>query len=456
MELKRSIKASGSQKSRLLLLLIGVILLGPYLPSGLIEGRLRLDHYLLPILAIIIYFKKALDGRILFPVICRHYFIFMLWLVAITFVIIGNPVEEFPATSPVAMIAGLDSFLRPFLILFIIYNIKTSQNDLMAIVKFLLIASIPLIIIGVLQKLPSTSLSINNFLLKFYTNHRVVGDQEVFFRHMLDSGRVMSIFTQFSTFGMFCTLCLGLLGAHLLGARIIQSGKLLWIIFVLTITGGVISGSKVFTGCSTILFILFMFRLRLLKRFINIKNFIKVFVTLIILYSLISYFFPDASFYFSHRFRPGSMVREYIGARFLPVITPSTVMLPKVVRTGAVDVVLNYPLTGLGFTAYNRTTDSGLLGILVIGGAIGGFLYLILFGSLFKKLYMVARRHPISNVSALSWAMLFLGIAFFTAQIGFPAFIQDRVGDAYWFIVGILISPGIRRYGFDRRKVVPG
>jgi len=302
---------------------------------------------------------------------------------------------------------------------------------------------------------PATKSIMNEFIVTFFDNSRATGGSGREHLHkVLSGGRVMSIFWQVSTFGMFAVLCLGLLVAQFTGARIIKSKALVILLFILSIVGGVISGSKVFTGGLLILVILCVLFSRVRHYLTRPRYIVMATVAVLLFFLLIPRILPQAYSLFAVRFKPDTFIATYNAGRFTPTFItsesfalehPSGILVPpKIVRTGAVEIFKNYPLTGLGLSAAARTTDSFLFGILIMGGVIGGFIFILFIGIVCWRLLSIARQHPDRTVASLSLAMLFLTIVFFAAAAGFHTFIQDRVGDAYWLIVGLLFTMGIR------------
>ena len=113
----------------------------------------------------------------------------------------------------------------------------------------------------------------------------------------------------------------------------------------------------------------------------------------------------------------------------------------KVFRTGATDIAADYPLTGLGLNVVNRTTDSMALGIFIMGGLVGSLLYLATLLVLTLNLLRIVRRRDDLESAAIATVLLILTGAFLVMSIGFHTLIQDRAGDAYWLIVGLVLGP---------------
>ena len=166
-------------------------------------------------------------------------------------------------------------------------------------------------------------------------------------------------------------------------------------------------------------------------------------VTMFLIYQVLLVIAPESLAILKVRFKitsPSSLYNMYLAPRLGNLSDLST---SKLVRSGAVDIFQNNPLFGLGFTVVGKTTDSFLLGILIMGGVIGGLIYASFIFYIFWRLYQVTRCHQDRTVVALARVMLFLGVIFLAGTIGFHTFIQDRAGDAYWFIVGLIISPAL-------------
>ena len=113
----------------------------------------------------------------------------------------------------------------------------------------------------------------------------------------------------------------------------------------------------------------------------------------------------------------------------------------KVFRTGAVDIALEYPSMGLGLNVVNRTTDSMALGVFIMSGAIGSTLYLAMLLLLSIRLFRISRLKFDPDVAATARVLLILTVVFLIVSVAFHTFIQDRAGDAYWLLAGVVIGP---------------
>ena len=113
----------------------------------------------------------------------------------------------------------------------------------------------------------------------------------------------------------------------------------------------------------------------------------------------------------------------------------------KIFRTGATDIATEYPATGLGLNVVNRTTDSMALGIFIMGGAIGSFLYLGALAAMGIGLLRIAKHAADPESAGMAKMLLTLTVIFLVMSIGFHTFIQDRAGDAYWLLAGLMVGP---------------
>jgi len=81
-----------------------------------------------------------------------------------------------------------------------------------------------------------------------------------------------------------------------------------------------------------------------------------------------------------------------------------------------------------------------------MSGVVGGALYLAAIGAATWRLYVVSRTNLDADLAALARVMVILSLVFLAAAVGFHTFIQDRAGDAYWMVTGLLIGPlAVRR-----------
>ena len=131
---------------------------------------------------------------------------------------------------------------------------------------------------------------------------------------------------------------------------------------------------------------------------------------------------------------PNMFNQQYVAPRFEPGSG-------KVYRTGAVEIASEQPLTGMGLNVVGRTTDSLLIGVLAMSGVVGGVLYLASIGVVVWRLHAASRTSSDPYLAGLAGMMAILSIVFLLAAFGFHSFIQDRAGDAYWLLVGLLLGP---------------
>jgi hypothetical protein len=420
---------------KVVLLLVTIILMGPYLPPfGPLEGRIRIDHLLVPALTVLLFFRALLVGRFIFPPYFFLHSVFIAWLLVIT---ISNPIHPSNSLKPssfTSIIAGIDAYSRPLFFLFIAHNIHFDRDDLFSLLRLVLILGFCVHIIGILQLSSFSASYINPIIFSWYDN----GRSGKLLLYLLMGGRSMSVFAQVGTFAMYSLICLSLVISQWLGARIVKSSFFLWTAFSLSFVGGFVSGSKVFTGGIIILFLLVLFFTRFFRRIMRPSVLFPLFLLSLFLILLLSFFLPHQFEVFLKKILNFSEFYDnYLASRFGDAGDHSK---GKIFRTGAIALFKDNPLTGVGFNGVAYTTDSLWVGLLGMGGIIGLLIYFSFLFSISNKLYIIAKKHSDLTVSLVARMMLFLGIIFFFVSLGFHAFIQDRSGDIYWLIVGLLVS----------------
>jgi hypothetical protein len=432
-----------SPDGRLLVALLALILLGPYVPLleylgplGSFESqpKIRLDNIAVPLAAAYFLFRELVAGRLIINLTLAFYGAFLAWLTFMTLIYwTGLPGEYFGSeTRGIGLLRGFDAYSRPLAVLIIGVYSKTSAYDLRTIVRLTLGVALLLGVIAMAQIYAPLSATVNEFLFNYYDNNPG--------RHfwvVLQQERVAALMPQLSTLGMYMVLALGLLVAQLMGGRAIKSPVLFSVIVVSTIMGGVMSGSKVFIAGIAILGIATMLRLGLVRRGSGAKILMTIGV-LVVMWVIALQLFPTQTGRVVGRMNLGQQV-DAIQTQFIaPRFDPNT---GKVFRSGAMDVARDYPVTGLGLFVVGRTTDSMVVGIFIMGGAIGSILYLAMLVVMSNRLIRVGRSRFDPEVAAIARALLVLTIIFSIAAIGFHTFIQDRAGDAYWLLVGMVIGP---------------
>jgi hypothetical protein len=425
---------------RMLFILIIAILFSPYLPPvPIIGAKIRVDNVIVPFTAVFVFLRATMGGRIAVNKIVSFYFAFLIWLLLMTF--ITNSFTSGDQRIPFATyLAGIDAYSRPLFLLFIASNVIVNKADFLKLLKVVLVSSAILCIIAIMQLIPKTATLVNKYIILFYDN----GRSGNLIQLTLAGGRAMSIFGQVGTFGMFCLLCFALIEGQLLGARILKSNFTLLLLFVLVFAGGVISGSKVFSGGFLFLIAFLILRTDVLKNFLRIRYVFLVMPILTVgfIYLQDAFSTPFSSFFSRVAVFDASVLYErYLSSRLGEL--GGDITQAKLYRTGAWDTFLDHPIAGVGFGGIGKTTDSFLLGILVMGGIVGGILYLFSIGALLRRLRIVIAKCPDLSIAILAKIMFFLTVIFLIGSIGFHTFIQDRAGDLYWLITGLLISPSL-------------
>ncbi|MHC4887674.1 MAG: hypothetical protein ACYTGH_21555, partial [Planctomycetota bacterium] len=229
-----------------------ILLFGPYLPVPGLEGKpLRLDHLLLPITALTYLILGIRRGELSLASPLWQYGLFIGCLLFST--VIQDPHAEGLAGG-ITLLAGIESYLRPGLLLFIAFNLRLTPKEYFRYLRLVLLAAIPLCLLGVLQGIPATGEAVNRLLFALY--HNGFPSSFAQYHEQLD-GHALSVFGQIPTFAMFCLFGLALVVSHVLGSGVARSRPLTWITLLLLVAGGVASGDQLFAG-GAILFLLLL------------------------------------------------------------------------------------------------------------------------------------------------------------------------------------------------------
>ena len=441
-----------STDGKVLMGLLLVILFSPYLPQfPPLDQRIRVDHILVPLVTLFVLARAAAAGSVAAPAYILFYAGFIAWLCVVTVITRNGPALGYGVASKTQMIAGLDAYTRPLEALLITANARVGRRELVAFVKTFLAAGVILILIGVAQQLPLISpthdSAFNKFIISLYSNK----EHDPFYLRLIGSGFAVSIFIQYGTYALFCLLMFMTLVPQALGANLVNRRWLYFAILALALFGGFQTGSKVFyggMGVCLFLYLLFSPLPRVAIKSVRPRHIVITAAVIGIIYLALPFVYREGSNDYMvetmfKRFDISSIYDTYFKTRFG---SPDNPEAGKLFRTGAVDIMFNYPVAGLGFNVVNRTTDSLLFGILIMGGAVGGVLYLLFLTSVFYRLRTSVMRDENKTVAELGRAMLFLGIACLFIAIGFHTFIQDRSGDAFWLITGLLITVSGARF----------
>jgi hypothetical protein len=412
----------------LLRLLVVVTLFAPYftVASGL---KIRFDMILLPTLVFLFCLRGRGEMIFRFNRYIVFYTIFYLWLCFAT--IIAFLMErEGPDWTSLSLLAGIESYLRPLFWLILASQIRLPEDEIKRLVRFILFASIPLCILGILQVFPATANTVNEMIFTYYSNSPI---HEKLLRTMISSGRAMSVFAQVSTFGMFCLLifCLSIITRNKVMRLLPMSA---WLIVVFTsLIGGISSGSKVFYGgliVFCLLSMIFYSRLRS-KLFFGIVIFILIYIFSSFMFDL------QLPHLFLVNFDVTNIWSNYFASRFGGI--ESNMLSGKIFRTGVLETFQIYPISGLGFIGVPQTTDSFLVGLLALGGLIGLLLYLMFLFVVYEKLWVLRKCYRGTSICDFATILLILEVIFFLVSIGFHTFIQDRAGDIFWLLVGLVL-----------------
>ncbi|MDP6824429.1 MAG: hypothetical protein QF554_14170 [Dehalococcoidia bacterium] len=434
---------------KMLFALLAVILLGPYLPIlGIIrlvgfeisEGHenARLDNVAVPLVAFYVMARAMVHQRLRIPVHIVWYLVFLAWLAVVTAIWWLNMPSQYAGSTArgVGLLRSIDAYVRPALILLITANVRVNRRDFLFLVRLILAVTVVIVGVAVAQLLSVTKDAVNPFLADYYDNSA----NPRFFWNVINQGRVASLMPLLSTLGMYMVLAVGLIGAQFFGAAIFRKWGLLVLLLGITLIGGMLSGSKVFAvGVGMLIVMSFLFINSMPK--VAVSRLLATVFAITLVWIASAVVFPEQSDRLVGRVLPaeGNFVDQYFASRF----DPDT---GKVFRTGAVDIAQDYPITGLGMNVVNRTTDSMLLGIFIMSGGVGFAMYLLIIGTVSTGLYRMSRGGD-RDLAAISRMLLLLTLVYFIIAIGFHTLIQDRAGDAYWILVGLLLGPLYLRRG---------
>ena len=459
-----------SQDGRLLVGLLLLVLLGPYLPIlkslqlvGITveEGSAdaRLDNIAVPLVAAFLVLRSLMARRlILMPTLVLHV-AFLVWLTFVTLLYISGLPGEYAGseTRGVALLRGFDAYIRPLLVLTIGIYARVTPHDLKMLIRVILFVGLIVGIIASIQLKESGEGPFNTFLFDYYDNNP--GRQ---FWLVVNTGRVATIMAQLSTLGMYIVVVFGLLVAQAIGGRSISSPWVFGVLFGGAFLGGVLSGSKVFIAGTFLLGILLLLGIRTMRKD-SLRLIVAAVIAVIVVWPVIQVGYPEQAERLLGRLSPDAVVSteppgdedRFFLERVVPdvikrAIEPfyDTYLGPrfdredgKVYRTGAVDIAKDYPTTGLGLNVVNRTTDSMALGVFIMSGVVGSLLYLSMLLALSMRLFQISRLKSDPDVAATARVLLALTVVFLVVSIAFHTFIQDRAGDAYWLLAGVLIGP---------------
>ena len=472
-----------SKDGRLLVGLLLLVLVGPYLPLldvlklveiDVGEGRsdARLDNIAVPLVAGFLVLRSLLNNRLIVNPTLLFHAAFLVWLAVITvFYLPGLPGEYAGSeTRGVGLLRGIDAYYRPIFVLIIGLYARTTPHDLKILVQIILAIGALMGIVAAMQLTDATKGPTNDVLYNFFDNN----SNTHHFWGVVDKGRAAAFMPQLSTLGMYTVLSFGLLAAQVMGGRAISSPLVYGLIVAGVTTAGIMSGSKVFFAGVVVLGFGLIFFIGTVRRE-SLWKFLAAGLALVLLLPVLFTFYPDQSARAVSRvsipsdtWTDGSSAgsrgsdsvtgddrNEFILFRLFGHINDKYVWPKynsylatrfdensgKLYRTGAVDVASDYPVTGLGLSVVNRTTDSMSLGIVIMSGAIGSVLYLAMALALVLRLLHVTRNVDDPDVAAIARVMVILTLVFLAGSVAFHTLIQDRAGDAYWLLAGMLIGP---------------
>ena len=413
----------------LILVIAGTVLFSPYLPHfGPFEGRIRFDNIALPLFTGLVVLERAMQGVVRITREVKLYVIFLGWLVITSLAAELLNYSWYSKPSITNLLAHLDAYVRPLMVLFIASHVSASRNTLTRLIRFILISAIPLCGLGILQLLPDTRAIAGAFVETFY-----YGDRTVVFTHF---SRVKSVFGQYGTFGMYALLCVGLGFSQFLGLRLFKRWFVLLVILTVAFMGGVASASKVFVGGMAIFLLLVGMSKANWSRIIQPKNLGVLLSMLVTTGVMLIWYVPELTADIFFRFLQIDRVYEtYVQAR-LNLDHPEQ---GKFVRSGIINSIKYSPIIVFGVLAVSGTTDSFWLGLTVMGGAVGVSIYLYFIFDLLRRLGKCGN-HAIGAERQVARILMYLTVAFAAAAFGFHTFIQDRSGDLYWLLIGLVLN----------------
>ena len=474
---------------KLLLALLGLTLLGPYLPIlalarvvgvDIPDGQdgARLDNLAIPLAAGYLLARSVANNKLTVPIHVIWYLAFLVWLALVTLIWWSNiPAEHAEANARgIGLLRSVDAYTRPVFVLLIAANVRITRYDFRMLIRLILGVGLLVGLISAAQLYDATAVRVNNFLFDHYDNN----PGQTFWQ-VLNQGRAASLMPQLSTLGMYMVLSLGLLAAQVMGSRAISSPWLYGIVVSGVFLGGEMSGSKVFVGGLSLLGIGLIFAVGMVRRR-DVPKIVAAVLAIVVVWSTTFVIFPEQANRLAGLFTPRPPVAIAAPPPVIATAVPPAVAtaLPqvsdtgdsiidglldpvyvrfvkplytsyfasrfdtstgKIYRTGATDIAIDYPITGLGLNVVNRTTDSMALGIFIMSGAVGSVLYLAMLAAVAVGLLNVSRRRFDPELAAVARVLLILTAVFLVVSLGFHTFIQDRAGDVYWLLVGLLLGP---------------
>ena len=345
----------------------------------------------------------------------------------------------------VGLLRSVDAYGRPAAVLLIAANVRITRRDFILLVRLTLGVGLLLGIIAAGQLLELVDGPVNRFLFDYYDNNP--GNH--FWDLIIYGGRVAAFMPQLSTLGMYVVLGFGLLAAQLMGGRAVKSAVIFGLLAGGIFLAGILSGSKVFVGGTVMLLVGVIFLFRSVRRDSVLKIMAGV-IAIPLVFFASSEMFPRQTEGFVGVAIPrppqsddsSGIYDEYVH-RFYVVYLASRFDKTdgKVFRTGAMSIASRFPITGLGMNVVHRTTDSLALGIFIMGGAIGSGLYLGALAAMGFGLLRIAKNAVDPESAGMAKVLLLLTFIFLVMSIGFHTFIQDRAGDAYWLLAGLMVGP---------------
>jgi len=339
--------------------------------------------------------------------------------------------------SVLSMIAAMDAYMRPLYIMMIMSSMSISRKDLYEIFRYLLMVSVPVLLVGVMQFMPFIADSINDMLLNYYT-----GRSEYLFLSLLSVGRSTSVFAQASTYGLFVVLIFSIFLSQTLSKQSNQKHYNVLVIFLVILIAGLVSVSKVFVAGSFVVLLyhsVINFKLDLVLKYaiyivgISFLAFLSnYFISMLYSESVSNY---HHTVVMSH-IDPNIIWETYFQSRF----GNDGDIEPKVVRTGALETIINNIIFGGGVTVSFMATDSMIIGLLLNGGVVGTTIFFLFLYLIYNRIQVSAKSEVVDFHSI--WISHALKGMFFVCLLGMIAaytFTQDRVGDVFWVLVGSFI-----------------
>ncbi|MBN2145438.1 MAG: hypothetical protein JW774_12550 [Candidatus Aureabacteria bacterium] len=423
-----------------------ILLYGPYVP--LFNVPVRLDHFLVPLAGLVLLFYSVKKRENPVPSYLYPFLGFILTGFISTFFSVRTGLFH---VETVSFLADTEAHLRIVIIVLVFRTLVRQQNiDLKRIVKILFLAAIPLAIFGFLQIVfPRNEdiLKIGPFTEWLYTGRH----SRISVVAACVGVRAVSTFYHPGNFSLFC--CLIVILALLSGKSIGLTQKKFFSGLMCIMIGWGSAISKGFLGGVFFLAPYLLVR----KKFLPLKQLLLALVFTLLILSKVS---PYSMLCYKGYLMPQSMISYYnifFGSRFGHIELKKTVpdnnenayesdeisdkdqtalfIFKRGNLNDSIDVFKKHPLSGSGYSTNVKSGDSMMIHILVRGGLLGSFLFIMFIFMFAKKIFDNGRKKEDSSLHE-SWIVAV--ILFSIMGILFPTFVQDRTSDVFWTLGALL------------------